>query len=58
MNEYLVSVPEVWVQVVLIEAESEEDALQLVKQGNGENLEDQFEYSHTLDDGWTSHKLN
>lgn len=39
---------EVWIQPVTIEADSTEEALHDVEMGEGEILEDQFEYSHTL----------
>lgn len=45
---------EVWIQPVTIEADSTEDVLHKVEDGEGEDLEDQFEYSHTLDsEDWT-----
>lgn len=39
---------EVWVQGVIVEAESEEEAKTMVADGKGENDEDSFEYSHNL----------
>lgn len=53
-KKYLVEVREVWVQMVEIEAEYENEAIQKVSQGQGEQLEGCFEYSHTLDpEYWT-----
>ena len=40
---------EVWIQPVAIEADTTEKALHKVKDGEGEDIEDQFEYSYTLD---------
>jgi hypothetical protein len=51
-KEYIVSVREVHIQEVLIEADSPEQAIEKVVKGEGENLDG--EYSHTLDsDLWT-----
>lgn len=44
---------EVWIQPVAIEAESIEDGILKVREGKGKILEDEFEYSHSLDpDTW------
>lgn len=40
---------EVWVQGVIIEAETEEEAKSLVGDGKGEIDEDSFEYAHLTD---------
>ena len=48
MSTYVVLVREVWIQGVRIEAASPEEALRRVADGDGEYLEDRFEYSHTL----------
>ena len=44
----IVEKKEVWIQSVAIEAESTEDALTMIAKGEGEILEDQFQYSHML----------
>lgn len=48
MPRFIVSVKEVYIQPVSIEAESVEDALRKVKDGDGEYLEDQHEYCYSL----------
>lgn len=51
---YIVSVREVHVQQVKVEAASEDEAKTKVVEGEGEYLDDKLEYSHTLDkDLWT-----
>lgn len=50
--KYAVWVPEVWVQEISIEADSPEEAMKLVKNGDGIYLDDRLDYSHTLDEGW------
>lgn len=45
-----VHVQEVWIQVVEIEAESKEEATERVAAGEGVVLENEFEYSRTIDD--------
>ena len=48
--KYRVGVREVWVKYVDVEAESPEKALDLVRMYSvGDEQEDLFEYSHTLD---------
>lgn len=52
MPSYLVTVKEVWDQLVRVDANSEEDAIKRVRDGAGTYLENP-EYSRTLDsDGW------
>lgn len=46
---YIVVVKEVWEQPVSIEAESVDDAIRKVGDGEGTVLESEFEYSHSLD---------
>ena len=51
--KYIVNVREVHIQMVEIEAATEEEALDKVRGGEG-NYIDPLEYSHTLDsDHWT-----
>ena len=47
--EFIVVVKEVWIQPVSVEAKSAQEAIRKVEDGEGTSLEDQFEYSHTLD---------
>ena len=49
MPKYIVEVREVWSQGVEIEADSPEEALEKVKEEEGDTMEALFEYSHTLD---------
>ena len=52
MKTYYVTVKEVWSQVVSIEAENEEKAVEKVIEGEGQYLEgmdENFQYSHTLE---------
>lgn len=56
MPKYLVGRREVHVAYVEIEADSPEEAISSVADGNGDES-DFFEYSHTLDpDTWTAEK--
>lgn len=56
MPKYEVRVLEVHYQPIIIEAESELEAIELVAEGDGEELE--LEYGYTLDsDSWTAHEL-
>lgn len=48
---YHVEVPEVWYQTVEIEAESPVHAIERVKDGDGDYLDDRLTYSHTLEGG-------
>ena len=50
MPKFYVHRPEVHISIVAIEAKNAEEALSLVKEGEGD--EHILEYSHTLDDGW------
>ena len=49
MPKYIVEVREVWSQGVEIEADSPEEALERVQEGEGDNMEALFADSHTLD---------
>jgi len=54
MNKYMVLVREVHVQGYLVQAETPDQAKEIVRNGGGELNEAYFEYSHTLDpDLWT-----
>ena len=50
MPEYIVQMKEVWVQAVKITAQTKEEAIDLVAEGQGEFIESDkgFEFSHTL----------
>lgn len=50
MPNYLVEVPEVHYQTVRITADSPQDALAKVRDGDGDYLDGRLEYSHTLND--------
>lgn len=55
MKKYYVSVKEVWSQIVEVEAESEDEAIEKVEMGDGNYLEgdNDLEYSYTLEsDAW------
>jgi hypothetical protein len=53
VKRYVVTRREVWAQGVQIEAEDKEDAIRRVAEGEGDDIESLFEYSHTLDrDTW------
>ena len=57
METYIVNVREVHIQPVEVEASSEEEAIQEVKDGEGEYMDDLLKYSHTLNsDTWTVEK--
>lgn len=57
MPTFIVGVKEVHVQEVVIEAESEEDAIFMVENGEGEN--GKCEYDYTLDsDEWVILEVN
>jgi hypothetical protein len=49
MKQYIVRRREIWVSCVKIDADSTDEAKQLVYAGEGEELDDLLEYSHTLD---------
>lgn len=54
-KKFIVFVREVYVQQVLVEAESENEAIKKVRFGEGDHLDNSLEYSHTLDsDTWTA----
>jgi hypothetical protein len=48
-KKYIVSVKEVFEQDYIVEAENVEEALDKVEDGDGELLEDTFEYDKTLE---------
>lgn len=53
-EEWIVAVREVHIQPVRIFAKTAEEAVRKVAEGEGEQIEGGFEYSHTLDpDAWT-----
>lgn len=57
MAKYIINVREVWVQMISIEANSKEEALDLVCQGKGEEIDDTLEFSHLMDkEYWTVDK--
>jgi len=57
MAKYIVVKREVWTQMVEVEAESELEAIQSVERGEGEDISDTLEYSHTMPvDSWTVEK--
>lgn len=56
-TKYTVSVREVHIQLVDIEADNEQDAIERVKQGEGRTWDAGLEYSRTLPtDTWTVEK--
>jgi len=56
--KFIVSIREVHIQAVEIEADTKEEAVEKVKEGEGEYLEDGLDYSHTLDsEFWTVEEL-
>ena len=56
---YIITRREVWTQGVQIEADSKEEAIRKVADGDGEVIESLFEYSHTLDpDTWTLEQVD
>ena len=58
-KRYIVRRYERWIQGVWINAESKEEAIRLVAEGEGEDDQDLFEYSDTLDpDNWTADEVN
>lgn len=59
MKTYRVFVKEVWVQAFDIEAESKEEAIKLITEGDGDIVQDELDYSHSLDpDTWTVEELD
>ena len=60
MPKFIVKMREVWTQDVEIEADSKEDAIQRVSEGEGEYVQNNNspEYSHTSDiENWTVEML-
>lgn len=56
-KRFIVEVREVHVQPYEVEANSKEQAIEVVKEGGGEIIENALEYSHTLDsEYWTVSK--
>lgn len=54
MSKFTVTKREVWTSAIEIEAEDEAQALRLVSEGLGEELDGSLEYSHDLGvDNWT-----
>jgi len=47
--KYIVTMKEVWDQMAIVEANSEEEAIKLIEAGEGQLLDDGFEYSRTFD---------
>jgi len=53
MKSFIVEVSEVHTQTVTIQAENEEEAIALIKEGGGTYVDNSLKYSHTLDpDAW------
>lgn len=53
-KRYIVSRREVHIQMVSVEAESKEEAIEKVAEGEGEMMDNTLEYSHSLDpEYWT-----
>ena len=49
MKKYIITMKEVWDQMTIVDAESEEEAIRLVEKGEGQLLDDGFEYNRTMD---------
>jgi hypothetical protein len=49
MPKFIVTKKEIWDQPVIVEAATEKEALEKVWKGEGETMEESFEYSHTMD---------
>lgn len=60
MKTYIVTVREVWTQMVKVTVDGDEDiAKQAVRDGKGEYMDDTNEYSHNMDpDTWTVEEVN
>jgi hypothetical protein len=57
MAKYIVAVREIHIQLVEVEAETEEDAKQVVRDGDGDYLDGTLEYSDTMNsETWTVDK--
>lgn len=53
-REYYVNVREVYIQTYRVHATTPDEAMRAVASGDGELMENSFEYSHTLDpEFWT-----
>lgn len=50
MKEYIVKIPECWYQDVLIEAETREDAIKRVQEGEGEYLTNRLEFAYQIEE--------
>jgi hypothetical protein len=48
MPKYRVTVPEVWLQPITVVADDPDEARERVAEGLGETVEDDFEFSHTM----------
>lgn len=59
MAKFVVGVKEVHIQLVEIDdVENAEEALEIVREGGGNTLDDSLDYSHTLDsDTWTINEV-
>ena len=57
MIKFLIRTKEVWIQVVEVEANSEEEAIRKVEEGEGICSDNDFEFSYMLDsDEWEVEK--
>jgi hypothetical protein len=58
MKKFVVSVEEVHIQLVVIEANDEDDASEKVREGDGDYIGD-GEYTHTINEtGWKVEEIN
>lgn len=58
MKTFVVCKREVWTQLVKIEAESKEEALKAVSEGEGQECDNTLEYSHDSPiEHWTATKV-
>ena len=48
MPKYIVTVKEVWDQIVEVEADNHDEAITLVKEGMGTEIPEAHEYHHTI----------
>jgi len=56
---YQVNRKEVYIQPIIIEAKNEAEAIKKVEEGEGTLMENEFEYSHTLDSTeWSIYNRN
>jgi len=59
MPKFIVTKREVWTHGVEVEADNSVHAIDLVGEGEGEDIDGLFEYSHTMKpDYWTVEKNN